>query len=114
MEPLLCLDLTLVFLGAAVLILSARRWFRRQRRWSLTTMGMGFLGVGVLAAAGVDVGLAQREKNFRQSLVENMNFLRVGSPASDFSLPRLSDGETVRLGDFLGRKPVCLILSSYC
>lgn len=111
MEPLLSLDLVLVMFGIAILLLAVRRCLRR--RGTLTTSALFFLSVGTLAAAVIDVGLSQHEKNFRRSLVENADFLRVGSLAPDFSLPRLGDGQTIRLGDVLGRKPVCLVLSSF-
>ena len=113
MEPLLYLDLLLVVLGGAALALSAGVRLRRPRRWTLPSMGVFFLGVGSLAAAVIDVGLWQREKNFRQSLADHSDHLRVGSSAPYFSLPSLRDGELVHLSDFLGRKPICLVLSSF-
>ncbi len=40
--------------------------------------------------------------------------LAPGDPAFDFELPRLDvDGETVRLSDYAGRRPVALIFGSY-
>jgi hypothetical protein len=38
--------------------------------------------------------------------------LPVGQPASDFALPEITSGQTVRLSDFRGRKPVVLIFGT--
>lgn len=113
MGPILWFDIPLVFLGVVALILAVRGWRRCRSRQALGTTGMFFLGVGSLAAVVIDVGLSERDKQFRQFLVENAGIVRVGAPAPDFSLPCLDDGKPVRLGAFRGRKPVCLILSSF-
>lgn len=37
----------------------------------------------------------------------------VGTQAADFCLPRLSDGQAVRLSDHRGHRPVVLVFSSF-
>ena len=67
---------------------------------------------------------AQRSRPSRPTVNPKV---KVGEMAPDFELPRLvlrtdasgrnvgviSDDETVRLSSFRGKKPVCLIMSSY-
>ncbi|MCW5977677.1 MAG: redoxin domain-containing protein [Bryobacteraceae bacterium] len=39
--------------------------------------------------------------------------LQVGQPAPDFALPRRDTGDTVRLREFRGHRPVVLVFGSY-
>jgi len=90
------------------------------------------LAAGVLAALGPAALAAERPEASRpaeQGAARADRFaavLRVGQQAPDFELPRLAletdaDGQTVgrvgqdkvRLSKVLGKKPVCLLLSSY-
>ena len=88
--------------------------------WLLTMVflvaGMSFLSQTVSAAEN-----PSRQKGGSNPLV------KMGEYAPDFELPRLilttdsdgksigliSDKDTVRLSSFRGKKPVCLIMSSY-
>jgi hypothetical protein len=115
MGPLVSLDASLVVLGlvggavGAGLRLRRRRPTRRPAHGAVGTTVMLFLSLGAFAVAAVDVGLSEWDKT-RWAFEPP---LRVGTLAPDFSLPRLEDGEPVRLSDFRDRKPVCLILSSF-
>jgi hypothetical protein len=115
MGPLALLDASLVLVG----LVGVAVWtgLRLRRRWTTPRPGTGAIGttvililsVGGIVTATVDVGLSEWDKT-RWPYEPPLS---IGSLAPDFSLPRLEDGEPIRLSDFRGRKPVCLILSSF-
>jgi hypothetical protein len=79
-----------------------------------------------LVFAGVVVIVAARE-GLGQTREAGQALVRVGEDAPDFNLPRLTitsdpsgkpigvirDADTFRLSSFRGKRPVCLIMSSY-
>jgi hypothetical protein len=119
MPPLVWLDSSLAILG--MMFVAAAIWRRRRpQRPSLGTVLMFFVGVGQLAAAAVDVGLAEWEKSRRPGDYDPgddppylVKRLSAGEPAPDFSLPSLKDGRPLYLSDFRDRKPVLLIFGSF-
>jgi len=93
-----------------------RRNIRQAAKWFVPLFAIVALMVILLEPV-----TAQRSRTAANPKV------RVGEFAPDFELPRLtlktdasgknigviSENETVRLSSFRGRKPVCLIMSSY-
>lgn len=98
-----------------------RRTGRGDRLWptGLGALVPVVLGVGALVLAVQEsIGQTRRAEN---------PLVRVGQYAPDFELPRLtittdpngkpigviSETDTIRLSSFRGKRPVCLIMSSY-
>lgn len=138
MSDVFWLDFQLIALG--LLALSPRLWQAARRRRAAgpirssrgkraATVSLFYLGLGLLATAGVDLGLAKWEKSHRSNsndwdaaLAELLNAHRlhpidpeaIPKPeAPDFRLPALDEDRSVRLSDFRGHKPVVLIFGSF-
>jgi hypothetical protein len=91
---------------------------RCRRGSAVRLLRLVFAGVVVIVAAREGPG---QTREAGQALV------RVGEDAPDFNLPRLTitsdpsgkpigvirDADTFRLSSFRGKRPVCLIMSSY-
>jgi hypothetical protein len=91
---------------------------RYRRRSTVPLLRLIFAGVVVIVAAREGLG---QPRGAGETLV------RVGEYAPDFNLPRLTitsdpsgkpigvirDADTFRLSSFRGKRPVCLIMSSY-
>lgn len=138
MSVVIGLDFFLVVLG--LLAVSPQLWmaFRRKRIGCPPPLGRGmrtatgllfYLGIGFLAVAGVDVGLAKWDKahrsnsdNWDAALNELLEAYRLRPidpeafpkpEAPDFRLPVLDEDRSIRLSDFRGRKPVVLLFGSF-
>ena len=84
-------------------------------------------GLWNLTVAGVVVLTLTAIKGLGQGRESESPLVRVGAYAPDFNLPRLTittdaggkpigvirDADTFRLSSFRGKRPVCLIMSSY-
>jgi hypothetical protein len=90
-----------------------------QSRFVISPLKLTLTGMAILAAAG--------RPGLGQGRVSENPLVRVGAYAPDFNLPRLTittdaggkpigvirDADTFRLSSFRGKRPVCLIMSSY-
>ena len=96
-----------------------RRIDGTARKWSTSFGALGVLCLGVAALIAADVYGRMRQAGNPK--------VAVGEYAPDFELPRLtittdpndkpigivSESNRIRLSSFRGKKPVCLIMSSY-
>lgn len=133
------LDIVLVVLG--LLAVSPRLWlgFRCRRAVCLrspagplriATPLLFYLGIGFLATAGVDVGLAgwDMAQHFHSddSAIFLAEYLKENGSqgpikpeavplveAPDFRMPVLDEARSIQLSDFRGHKPVVLIFGSF-
>ncbi len=93
----------------------------RGRRWVIGLTGVVCFLVAVVVLLFADDGFSQGRRPS-----PGASAIKVGKPAPDFELPRLiitrdADGnpigkiseEKIKLSSFYGKKPVCLIMSSY-
>ncbi len=93
----------------------------RGRGWVIGVTGVVCFVVAVVILLCVDSGFAQGRR-----AGSGAGAITVGEPAPDFELPKLiitrdADGkpigkiseEKIKLSSFRGKKPVCLIMSSY-
>jgi len=100
-----------------------KRTRRRIRRDAATWLVRSFSVAALVVLLCGPVG-AQRSRSSREPADPKV---KVGEFAPDFELPRLtfktdaagktvgviSDSDTIRLSAFRGKKPVCMIMSSY-
>ena len=92
---------------------------QRRRQTAVPISGLAIVSIGLLMLAARDcIGQMRGADN---------PLVRVGADAPDFNLPRLTitsdpsgkpigvirEADTVRLSSFRGKRPVCLIMSSY-
>ncbi len=130
---LLHFDIPLLVLGAMALFLGSRHRFRRhsssqtlKRRASWVSIYLVLSGSACLIGVAIDIGLAERERRQKVALDEMLRAnddgtiapmwpFAPGTPAPDFRLPTLEDGELVSLKSVQGSKPkpVLLVLSSF-
>ena len=92
---------------------------RRRRQIAVCVFGLAVASLGILVLAAQNC--AGQGRGADNAVV------RVGAYAPDFNLPRLTitndptgkpigvirEMDTVRLSSFRGKRPVCLIMSSY-
>lgn len=100
---------------------------RRSRRSAVRHAAAWFVPVFSVAALVMMLSESVAAQRSRPSRTAANPKVKVGEMAPDFELPRLvlktdasgknvgviSEAETVRLSSFRGKKPVCLIMSSY-
>ena len=91
------------------------------------TQGAAVFGSLALALAVLALWFTTAEDCVGRAREDDSSLVRVGEFAPDFDLPRLtittdpngkpigviSETDTIRLSSFRGKRPVCLIMSSY-
>jgi hypothetical protein len=131
MEPLLWLDIPLLIGGGCALAMlvwnrrgkHGKRTPRSKRRLPWIQPLVLSMGLTSLAAAGMDIGLAELEVYHRCEnqapyvdgfeFFDPMQLFEAGTLASDFDLPTLEGGRSIKLSDYRGRKPVLLVFGNF-